>query len=82
MSLWSVAHMSGQELSTVMERIDADIVANRDRLRDDINKYLVENVDLIVDQLRRNRSAVVPTFAGDQILTEAEIRNFLAKHPA
>ena len=70
--------MNGHDLERVLSLIDENIGDNQTRLRFEIIQFIQNYEDFVVDQLRANESATIPTSAGEITLNLADLREAVA----
>jgi hypothetical protein len=70
--------MSGLEIVSLVERIDADIVENERRLQEEVAEYIEQHPDSIATEISRYGFAMVPTFAGEFRIDEKQLQEVTA----
>jgi hypothetical protein len=70
--------LNGHDLERVLSLIDENIGDNQTRLRFEIIQFIRNHEDFVVDQLRANESATIPTSAGEITLNLADLREAVA----
>lgn len=66
--------MSGSDVAELVTRIDESIAASDERIQAEVAAYIEEHPDKIGQQIAEHGVASIPTFAGEYLLTELQLR--------
>lgn len=66
--------MSGFEVGGLISRIDASIKDSDFRIQQEVAEYIDQHPDVVGTQIAENGVAKIPTFAGDFLVTEEQLR--------
>lgn len=67
--------MNGWELRRLLDMIDQNIEENEVRLRGEILRFIKNNEDAVVEQLKKEKSVKIPTSFGEFVLKLGDLRN-------
>ena len=66
--------MSGFEVGGLISRIDASIEESDHRIQEEVAEYIDQHPDVVGEQIAETGVAKIPTFAGEFLLTEQQLR--------
>lgn len=67
--------MNGWELERLLKLIDENIEENGVRLRSEIVSFIEKHEDTVLEQLRSEKAARIPTSFGEFLLNIGDLRN-------
>jgi len=67
--------MSGADLAGMLEQISASASTIDERIQEEVAAYVDKHPDDVGRQLAESGEARIPTFAGEYVLTEADLRS-------
>jgi hypothetical protein len=65
--------MSGTDVTGLISRIDASIADSDERIQEEVAAYIEEHPEEVGEQIAKHGTALIPTFAGDYLLTEEQL---------
>jgi hypothetical protein len=66
--------MSGSEVAELVATIDESIASSDERIQAQVAAYVEAHPDDVGEQIAEKGVAVIPTFAGNYMLTEAQLK--------
>jgi hypothetical protein len=67
--------MSGTDLVGMLEQINASASTMDDRIQEEVAAYVDKHPAQVGSQLAESGEARIPTFAGEYVFTEADLRS-------
>jgi len=73
--------MSGSDIGNLIVSIDMSIADSDERIQEQVARYIELHSDEIAQEIAAHGDAIIPTFAGDYVLTEDQLRRIAGEAP-